>query len=699
MGAWELRLKTSNEPRDSETRIRYFNNVLMAEPRVECEQCARRAELLDQCIPQPGHADLRGWEWSYLTRQCHVPLVTFAAPRPETMGVALSRDGKLLAASARSGVVRVWDLASGRTLHDFEVGGEAVSVKFRPDGTQLIAAGQLGAAGGGNEVVRVWDLRTGHVEHDFRGHTSFVNDVCFSSDGRSIASAGDDGTVRLWDADTARPLQVLRGPCTVYAGVVFSPDGRRVFGSGGTLHLDSTPAPPYEITVWDARSGSRLQGLGQDSIFCGLGLSGDGARVAVGSHQGPVWLWDLKNDPDGRNPRILRGHTAMTNRVSFSPDGTRLASASDDGAIKVWNAASGEELFTLRGHHAAVQNVAFHTSGNQIVSVSSDGTARLWDARSDPQSRPMTGHSGAVRGLAYARDGGRLASVSADKTLRFWDPSTGRAIGAPVGLSEKPWSLAYSPDGRQLAIASGDWSRAETRGIVEIRDSGDGHLLHRMEGHNRIAWGVAYHPRGAWLASSGGEDHLPGDILLWDSATGRRLRSFPEVPEGLVSLAFDPEGDLLAAGSMSGTIRLWDAKGGQLVWARQAHDGRASCLRFSASGAELLSAGEDGRVKLLEPARRRRAPERAPASPMHAVGCAIYSPDGRRLATCSSDGRIQIWDAATGEVVLSLRHSGFGGVARLAFSSDGRELASGGNDGVIRLWDARPLMDSGSGRR
>ena len=512
--------------------------------------------------------------------------------------MALSRDGKLLAASARSGLVRVWDLASRRILHNFEVGGEAWSVTFRPDGNQLVATGQVGAGGSGNDVVRVWDLRTGRVEHDFRGHTGTIFGLCFSFDGRSIASAGNDGTVRLWDSDTALPLPVLRGPCRAYAGVVFSPDGRKVFGSGGTLHLDSTTAPPYEITVWDTRSGSRLQGLGHDAIFCGLGLSADGTRVAAGNHEGKVWLWDLKHDPDGRDPRILRGHTAMTNRVSFSPDGTRLASASDDGAIKVWNAASGEEVFTLRGHHAAVQNVAFHPSGNQIVSVANDGTTRLWDARSDPQSRPMTGHSGTVRGLAFSRDGGRLASVSDDKTLRFWDPSTGRAIGVPVGLSEKAWSLACSPDGRQLAIACGDWSRADTPGIVEIRDPNDGHLLHRKEGHNRIARGVAYHPRGAWLASSGGEDHLPGEILLWDSTTGDLLRRFPEVPEGLVSLAVDPEGDLLATGSHNGTIRLWDAKRGQLVWRAKPTTDLPN-VSDSARPAELLSAGTDGRVKLL----------------------------------------------------------------------------------------------------
>jgi WD40 repeat protein len=481
-------------------------------------------------------------------------------------------------------------------------------------------------------------------------------------------------------------------------GVVFSPGGDRVFASSGTANFDSIPPPPYEITVWDVWTETRLKGFAQDTILCGLALSQAGTRLAAGDLLGRVRLWDLEHDPDGRNPRILHGHTGMVCRVSFSPDATRLASSSEDGSIKIWDVVSGEELFTLRGHRAAVENVAFHPNGNQVVSVSLDGTARLWNARNDPQSRPLRGHTGAVRGLAYSRDGSRLASVSVDRTLRLWEVSTGKAMGQEVILSDKAWSVAYSPDGGQIAIACGDWNHVGTPGIVELHDSSSGQLLYRMQGHERIAWAVAYNPRGDWLASAGGEVHLPGDILLWDPTSGRRLGRLPEVSEGLYCLATHPGGNLLATGSMSGRIRLWDVERGELVWTRQVLNGFVRSTCFSPLGTTLLCSGQgDVRVKLLNP--RDGDELRSLSGQTHAGESAIYSPDGRRLATASVDGRIQIWDAETGEEVLSLRHSSVGVLTCLAFSPDGAELASAGIDGVIRVWDAHPVPDSIPERR
>jgi WD40 repeat protein len=306
----------------------------------------------------------------------------------------------------------------------------------------------------------------------------------------------------------------------------------------------------------------------------------------------------------------------------------------------------------------------------------------------------LHGHTAPVHGLAYNLDGSRLASVSEDRTLRFWEASTGKAIGEAVALSEKAWSVAYSPDGRQLAIACGDWNLPDTPGIVEIHDSASGQRRHRMMGHQRLAWSVAYNPGGDWLASAGGEKHLPGEIILWDPSTGRELGRLPEVPQGLYGLSLHRGGNLLAAGSKSGTIRLWDVERRKLVWDRQVYKAWVGSTCFSPSGTTLLVTGEgEVRVKLLNP----RDGDELLSVPgaTHQVTSAIFSPDGHRLATASFDGRIQIWDSETGEEVLSLRHSSLGTLNCLAFSPDGTELASAGTDGVIRIWDAHPLPGSG----
>jgi WD40 repeat protein/tRNA A-37 threonylcarbamoyl transferase component Bud32 len=664
----------------------FYRNMLLAGRELQENHIGRALDLLDQTP-----AEFRGWEWNYLRRQCHVPLENFAAPGPEVYGVAVSGDGRLVAACTRwSGRVRVCDLSTGRPkLPDLVAPEQCVSVAIRPDGTQL-AAGGLPGADIHDQIVRVWDLGTGRVLHELRGHSNSVQDVTYSRDGRTIASASLDGTVRLWDAGTGRPLQVLSGPCGAYVGVALSPDGQRVYGSAGSFDISRVPPPPYEITLWDAQTRVRLKGFAHDSPLVGVAVSHDESRLAAACMRGTILLWDLKHDQDGRNPRLLRGHTINANRVSFNADGTRLASCSDDGSIRIWDVILGEELFTLRGHRATVQSVTFHPDGNRVVSASSDGTVGLWDARTDPESRAWTGHSEVVEGLAYSPDGSRLASVSSDRQLRFWDPASGRAIGEPVAIGEKGNALAFHPDGHQIAIACGDWSVLDTLGVIDIRDVADGRLLRRMKGHRRIAWGVAYHPHGDWLASAGGEAHIPGEIILWNPNTGDRIASLPEVPEGLRTLACHPDGSALVTGSLSGTIRLWDVGRREMSWARRHHQGFVESVSFSPSGASILSAGDDGRLKLLN--TRDGTESLVLPAFTHAIDCAIASPDGRRIATASADGRVQVWDASTGEELLSLRYSRRGiAPHRLAFRPDGMTLAAGGYDGGIRVWDARPL--------
>jgi WD40 repeat protein len=140
-------------------------------------------------------------------------------------------------------------------------------------------------------------------------------------------------------------------------------------------------------------------------------------------------------------------------------------------------------------------------------------------------------------------------------------------------------------------------------------------------------------------------------------------------------------------------IGLWDVEHRKLVWAHQLHKGFVTSTCFSPSGTTLLCSGPgDVRVRLLNP--RDGSEIQSLRGLTHEVGAAVYSPDGRRLATACMDGRIQIWDAETGEEVLSLRDSRLGSTGCLAFSPDGADLASAGTDGVIRVWDAHPVADS-----
>ncbi|QEH38461.1 Serine/threonine-protein kinase PrkC [Aquisphaera giovannonii] len=254
------------------------------------------------------------------------------APGPRGLlgrvALAYTPDGTLLAAPDPAGRIRLRDADTGRALRALEDdGGPIVAAAAAPGGGLLAGAGDDG-------VVRVWDLRDGSIRARLAGHAGGVNAVCFSPDGRQLASASEDRTVKLWDLDAGKEAASLAGHATGVRGVAFAPDGLSLASVGGQYR----GSPPAEVLVWD------------------LPATGGGPR------------------------RRLEGHTGMVQAVAYSPDGRRLATASDDRTVLLWDAASGEALFTLRGHTSGVVSLAISVDGRQIVSGGIDCTARVWSS-------------------------------------------------------------------------------------------------------------------------------------------------------------------------------------------------------------------------------------------------------------------------------------------------------------------------------
>jgi WD40 repeat protein len=260
----------------------------------------------------------------------------------------------------------------------------------------------------------------------------------------------------------------------------------------------------------------------------------------------------------------LTGHTDWVNSLAFSPDGSILASGSNDKSVRLWNVADGRLLYKLTGHTNTVRSVAFSPDGTTVASGSEDGTVRLWNVNDGrPVGEPLRGHRSKVTSVAFSRNGKILASgggnetftgPSGDTTIRLWDVTSRALIGEPLqGHTLTVGTLAFSPRDDNI-LASGSWDRT-----IRLWNIADRHPRSTsLTGHTNLIRTVAFSPDGKTLASAGGDR----EVWLWDIGSKRPLRApLRGHTNEIYSVAFSPGGKIVASGSEDGTVRLWNVTG------------------------------------------------------------------------------------------------------------------------------------------
>jgi WD40 repeat protein len=368
------------------------------------------------------------------------------------------------------------------------------------------------------------------------------------------------------------------------------------------------------------------------------------------------------------------GHGSSVRKAAFSPDGTRVVTASWDNTARVWNASTGRPVTPPLAHHGAVWAAGFSPDGTRVVTASADQTARVWNASTGRPVTPPLAHQATVYAAAFCPGGTHVVTASADHTARIWDAATGLPAAPPLDHHDAVHAAAFSPDGLRVVTAGAD-------GTARVWDAATAEPVTWPLKHRGVVRTAAFSPDGTRVVTAGDDKAA----RVWDAATGRQVTPRLEHRRDVLGATFSPDGTRVVTASSDKTARVWDVSTGQPVAPPLEHHEGVSAAAFSPDGTRVLTASWDNTARVWDAVTG--APVTPPLEHQEGVSAAAFSPDGRRVLTACFDRMARVWDASTEHHVMPpLAHDGE--VYAAAFSPDGTRVVTASFDGTARLWDA-----------
>jgi eukaryotic-like serine/threonine-protein kinase len=578
------------------------------------------------------------------------PFMTYHEPDAVNC-VAICPDGRTALSGNKDGMVRVWDLPTGRMLRVFKGHTQTLhALTISPDG-------RIAASGGDDKKIILWDIVSGRELRECLGHTDVVFSLSFSPDGHELLSASRDKTLKLWDVASGRELRTFTGHTEKVDAVAFSPDGLTALSGSG----DNT------MKLWDVASGGMLRTFAQDyATVRYVGFTPDGRTALSCSSDQLIKSWDIAT---GQELHTFAGHRAQVAWFAVNPNGRTLVSASTDHTLKLWDIATGREIRTFTGHSDFLPSVAMTLDGRMALSGSADKTCKLWDLTEGREERPIGPDE---PGMALALRDGRMAlSYDWGGSTRLWDLATGRELSQSFTPT---WLWGLGTDGRTLLT-----SREDDGKRFEVRDFNTGELVRDVFADPAPiqVWDMSH---GHTLIT-GDSEHM---LRFWDFATGRELHSALTHHGTIWSLAVCPDGRAVLMGAGDGTISQWDIATGLEVHVYPIHKTNVYCITFSPDGRTVLSGCYDSDLALWDLGTgtviRRFHGHSAD------VTSNVFMQDGRIALTASRDHTMRFWDVATGRLMRTFTAPD-NSIHAINLNADDRTVLTGGREGRIKLWD------------
>ena len=607
--------------------------------------------LLNHYWPKPGEPDLRGVEWRYLWQAAKGDeIYTWKLPGM-VAGAKFSSDGKEVATACFDGMLRIFNVASGKLVGQFDRGvtDEHVEVSFcyAPDGSTLATATRDG--------IVLLDCATWQVkksvplpedEHAALG----VMSLTYSLDGRWLAAAENWQSIRIWNTASWDSFTL---PARTVGRIVFSPDSKTLAVCKGG-----------DIELWDVTTRSNLVTLqkppaipdGKNEGWFLTQFSPQGDRLVATCYLGCVAMWDIHS---GQAVWFEQAHHSLVYGLAFSHDGKYFASGGFDQLIHIWDAATQKAVMTLKGHLNEIWSLEFSPDDRYLLTSSKDGTVMLWDAQTQPRPRYWMLDVGESP-VGFTPNGRGLFSISGDGTTwHQWNgPQMIKSLPLPTPLLQA--QIIFTPGSQSLYALNAN-------NEVQVFDANTLKLKRSVKLSAPCARLYRVSPNERWLI---GLDSSSRDMCVWDVASGEAIAHLTGAR--LAFSQFSPDSRVFAIATDKWEVKLWDIAKRQFLRTLAPHPWNVYAICFSPDSRYVASSSWAGDIQISEVATGKEV-----VAPLYGGGSGVnslsFSPDGTTLVGGGDDYSVRFWNVATGREMLVFE-SGNNQGARLPLLSPTGEL-------------------------